>query len=376
MQTDASREEAYKQFFDVIRPRSEYPLWMILAFAGFIVLIVVLLWRGRVVLRRREEQFIRRIFQNLAQEKGLDEEDERLLWRMAREVRLLDPLLVFSSISAFEGAEGRELSRLSEGDDAGREELTDRLQTLKRKLRLDRLPLGWALRHTRDIPVGQRIRVGFKRDETTRFCSCTVVEVDASGMTVAPIVKADRDALKEVTPEETLYVRFWRRDDTEYKFRTRILPEDEQEDEMLLLAHAEDLERVQRRDFFRLPVHIPVALYAIPDVETASLSPGELRVKGLVTIRLKGMLTNLSAGGIALRSKTAVEEGALLMVDPEVRTPFSLEGIACRTIRSEQEPGKGYVHHFDFINVNETLRDRLVGQIDREQIRMARRERQ
>ena len=373
MQADASKEEAYKQLFDVIRPRSEYPLWMILTFVGFIVLIVVLLWRGRVVLRRREAQFIRRIFENLAQEKGLDEEDERLLWRMAGEARLLDPLLIFSSISAFEGAEDRELSRLSEEDDAGREELTDRLQALKRKLRLDRLPLGWALRHTREIPVGQRIRVGFKRDETTRFCSCTVVEIDANGIRVAPIVKADRDALKEVAPEETLYVRFWRRDDTEYKFRTHILLEGEQEDEMLLLAHTGDLERVQRRDFFRLPVHIPMTLYVIPDVETASLSPGDLRVKGLATIRLKGVLTNLSAGGIALRSETAVEEGELLMVDPEVRTPFSLEGIACRTIRSKHEPGEDYVHHFEFINVNDTLRDRLVGQIDREQIDLARR---
>jgi len=374
MKTDPSTNEAYRQLFDIIRPRSESPTWMTVVFVGFIALLVVLLWRGRITMRRREEKFIHRTFKLLSAEKGLAEDEEELLWRMARGEGLIDPLLIYSSISAFDKGVERELGSMGE-DDPAREELAGSLEALRRKLRFDKPPLGWSLRHTREIPVGQRIRVGVKRDGDTRFCTCTVVEVDDRGIAVTSIVRSDQDLLLGAAADETLYVRFWRRDDTEYKFRSHALERSDPDLDVVHLAHTDDLERVQRRDFFRLPAHLPVSVFAVPDADAACLAPAELRVRGLERLPHKAMLVNLSAGGAAVRADATLEQEQYVMMDPEVRTSFSLEGIAGQVVRSESVQDGGYIHHVEFTNVSEVLRDRLVGQIDREQIKMARRER-
>ncbi len=195
MKTDPSLEEAYKAFFDMIRPRPQWGGWKLWFLISLSLLLVALLWRGAAVIRRRNERFLRRVFHNLSVEKGLSEEDEALMWRMSAEGKLINPLLVFSSMSTFNDGVGRELRRLPEGETPQLKDLEDRLQALRRKLRFDERPLGWTLGHTREIPPGQRLRVGFKREGDTRFCSCTAVEVDERGISVTPIVTEDQEAL-------------------------------------------------------------------------------------------------------------------------------------------------------------------------------------
>ena len=116
-----------------------------------------------------------------------------------------------------------------------------------------------------------------------------------------------------------------------------------------------------------------MTLYALPAGDAAPLPPAELWAQGPGTQRLEGTLIDLSAGGVALRSTTALKEGELVTVDPEARTPFPLEGIACRVIHSARDPKGGYTHHLEFVNVDEAHRDHMVRQIDREQINLARR---
>ena len=49
-------KDAYREFFDIIRPRSESPEWMLWAFLGLAAALVALMWGGAVVMRRQVER--------------------------------------------------------------------------------------------------------------------------------------------------------------------------------------------------------------------------------------------------------------------------------------------------------------------------------
>ncbi len=371
MKDPSAKKEAYEQLFEIIRPRPETSGWVLWALVGFVLGFVALLWVGTVVLRRRDERHIRRAFEKLSQERGLTDAEGAVLFQMAQAVKLENPLMAFSSVSAFENGMDRVLETVPAGDGDRRAELVGLFQSLRQKLRFDALPPQWALRHSRQIPIGTRMLVGFKRGEQARFCSCVVVENDALAMLVAPLVKADEAALRQVADEETLYIRFWMQGDTEYKFRSRLLPATDAGRETLLLDHAKDLVRLQRRDFFRLPVNIPLRFFDLPDEEAAERSPADIDIDGEASPRMEGALVNLSAGGGALHASVGLASDDLLVIDPMFRGDFSLGGVVCKVIRSKQEEGDAFTHYLEFVNVGGALQDRLVQKLYQRQLSLA-----
>lgn len=366
MKPDPVPIEEYQDILDALRLRSETAGWLLWAVLGFLAIFVGLLWGGAVVMRRRERRHVMRGFNKLAEERGLTGEETALLLRMAREARLENLLMAFSSVSAFE----RGIDRLLPPEDGPeRDAMVSRLQGLRTKLRFDHLPPKWALRHSRQIPLDIRILVGFKRNGRTRFCTCVVVENNAVALKVAPLVREDEEALEGVEIGERLYIRFWMERDAEYKFRSCLLPETGTSRGTLVLEHTERLERLQRRDFFRLPVHIALRFYALPDAELARLPPGEIRVEG--EPRLAGTLVDLSAGGAAVQAEEGLAPGEQVVIDPLYEGDFSLAGLVCETIKSVENRADGFTNILEFVNAGDALQDRLVRELYRRQLALA-----
>ncbi len=247
-----SRKQAYSDIFDIIRPRSESPDYYLWVFLGFLALIVVLVVVEAYILRRRHRAHTHRTFRSLAEEKGLTHTEEEIVWKIAEGVSSGNPPIVLSSMSAFNQGVNHLIQKIGTDDPISLRNLDEWLVLIRRKLRFDELPAGWAFKTTRDIPDGQRLLAGFKHEDQTRFCTCLVAEVDGAGILVSPLLRTDEEAFREVSEEDVVYVRFWRHGDTEYKFRTKLLPGSDAGPGTLLLAHAEELDRVQRRDFFRV----------------------------------------------------------------------------------------------------------------------------
>lgn len=350
--------DGYQTLFDLLRERAETPAWMIAVFLLFLVLVVGIIYWGWRMQRRREAAYLRRSFNALAEEKGLDEEETQQVWNLAVAGLCEQPLLLLSSASAFDRC-------VNNAPDAVPE---SRLPMLRHKLGFSIRPLGWALAHTREIAVGQHLWVGFKRGETARFCHCVLVENTGDGLLVTPIVKADEEAFKDVREDDLIYARFWRRGDTEYQFRTSLLPQTDPDRVTLWLAHTDQISRVQRRDFFRLPVRIPVAIHNIGNAEDAELPPETLRARSSAPIA-HGTLTDLSAGGAALVVPQPLAFGAHIFLAPTGQSPFALSGIAGRVLDMSSEGRNIHHHRLEFTNLDDVRQDSLARQIHHAQIR-------
>ena len=371
MNRDPASKEAYESLFDVIRPRSETSLWELWTLVVLTLVVVGLIWGGAWARRRREEARTRQAFRLLAAERGLVPEEQELLYRMARGLGKANPLFVFASIAAFEKGVDLLLSGIREDDATARQGMVDLLQSLRQKLGFDTLPEEWALRHSRQIPVGTRLMVGFKREDQTRFCSCVVLETDPLGITAAPMLRADEEALGQVVPGQRLYARFWHQGDTEYKFRSELLTNTDSEPGSVRLAHADELVRLQRRDFFRLAVRIPLTLYALPQVEAATRLPGDIEIGEGVHPRLAGEVVNLSAGGAAFRAGEGLNTEEMVVVDPLYKGFFPLAGIVCKAIGTRVTEGEGTTSFVEFVNVSSALEDQLVQKLYQRQLARA-----
>ena len=371
MNRDPASKEAYESLFDVIRPRSETSLWELWTLVVLTLVVVGLIWGGAWARRRREEARTRQAFRLLAAERGLVPEEQELLYRMARGLGKANPLFVFASIAAFEKGVDLLLSGIREDDATARQGMVDLLQSLRQKLGFDTLPEEWALRHSRQIPVGTRLMVGFKREGQTRFCSCVVVETDPLAVTAAPMLRADEEALDQVPAGQRLYVRFWLLGDTEYKFRSELLPRADSEPGSVRLAHADEMVRPQRRDFFRLAVRIPLVLYALPDEETATRLPGDIEIGEGVSPRLEGVVVNMSAGGAAFRAREGLDTEERVVMDPLHKGLFPLAGIVCKAIAAQETDGGGVTSYLEFVNVSSAMEDRLVQKLYQRQLTRA-----
>lgn len=365
---DPGSKEAYRNIFDAIRPQpgvSGPSLWFLLGFLLFLALLI----GGTAYTRyRRRRLKLEKAFHELSTEKSLTSVEERELYAMACGVTPDQPLAILSSLAAFErGVEDRVPTTATSPASS---ELLSLLQSLRRKLGFERLPSSWALRHTRQIPPETRLMVGFKRDDEARFCTCVVEENHASGIRVAPLLRTDQEALTQVKSGERLYVRFWRMRDTEYKFRTQLLAGSPEVRDTLLLAHSDDLERVQQRDFFRLRVNLPIALYDLPDPDLAEISQEELRLPDEAVKILDATLVNVSAGGCAIRSEQELPGDALVIVDPDIGGPFSLGGMVCRVSRVEAGDD-GLTHYLHYVNATDIVQDRIVRELYRQQLERA-----
>jgi c-di-GMP-binding flagellar brake protein YcgR len=365
----ATEKEVYRQIFDIIRPRSESPEWMLWFFLVFLALIAVLVTTEAIVIRRRHRRHLHRSFRSLAEEKGLTETEEGIIWQVAAEASPYNPLIVLGSLAAFNRGVDRLIQKIGPDDKDSLRNLDEWLVLLRRKLRFDELPAGWSLKTTRDIPDGQRLLAGFKHDGQTRFCTCLVAEVSASGILVSPLVREDEEAFRSVTGNDVVYVRFWRHGDTEYKFRTRLLPDSGHGRGTLLLGHADELERVQRRDFFRLGTHIPASLYDLPPDVDPSTPPGEIVIDPGTPPSYEAVIVDLSAGGLLASTAIQKDDDEHFIVDTSLDGEFSLAGIVCQLVRSEPRGEDRYLQHLEFTNVNDTLQDRLVRQIHNAQVR-------
>jgi c-di-GMP-binding flagellar brake protein YcgR len=95
------------------------------------------------------------------------------------------------------------------------------------------------------------------------FIQCVVVGRDERAVTAVPLRHDGDHLLSQLQAGPKIKVRFWRDGDTEYRFRTDIL-EFEQHTTSVRIRHAEELERVQQRYFYRIHVGLPIVLYALP----------------------------------------------------------------------------------------------------------------
>lgn len=339
-------DDSYRSLLPLIRLRSENPDWFVPFVLVSLVLMLVLPLVHFFVYRYRARKQLWSTFRDNALECGLDEAQIQFLERVAFSERMRHPLILLSSHNAFDRYTGRHIKEADPGEIARMRDL----------LHFGHPLTDHPLHSTHQLALGQPLLVWPVKGGPQGFVQCVLVDRDEHALYAAPLLRESDRHLSGLEAEDRVKVRFWREGDTEYRFRTRILktPADTT---TIAIKHTDEMERIQKRDFFRLDVRFDLTLHLAAD-ETASKEPQTV----------DGTVTNISGGGLSLLTATPVALGSLLEIDSGFAGAFPLAGIHCQTV-SADDTRKGWHLRVEFVDLPSQTESAIVRQIYKLQLK-------
>lgn len=371
--------ESFRDILPLLRPRSAEPtvvsqtVWYLM-WVGLATLLALYLLRWHRMRRQRREEFYLE-----ARTAGLSTRQTDLLFEIAGGMK--KPGRALSSAHIFDRLVGRRAARLVRRN--RQHPQLAAIGLIRSILSFDEIPLDQPLSSTRQVGRGQTVMVWEDAGhlETEGFAPWLVLERDEGALTLTPLLRsapgAGQDQSASRSPGDEITARFWREGDTEYRFTAAVVGPGTGPS-ALLVDHA-PVARMQQRDFYRISVDFPIALFAVPQgapgepgsraaaaaavdllhgsEPAAGGDPGvEVRTPPAdvdrtprdsslaAATRVSGRVANLSAGGFAVRideSEAAAlpTGGSVWIVDPTFSGPFPLAGVACAQVGSERRPG-------------------------------------
>ena len=173
--------------------------------------------------RFRWQRHLWQTFAGSAKERGLDPSQGALLEKIARADKMKHPLLLLTSLKAFDEHVGRYAHRVDRGVAEADQPMLKTIAEIRRKLGFDRPAPGQPVYSTREIQAGQSIMLWPVKGGPRGFCSCFVIHVDEHAITVVPSIKEEDKHLSALGEGDKVKVRFWREGDTEYRFRSQVV---------------------------------------------------------------------------------------------------------------------------------------------------------
>ena len=356
-------DDSFREVLPYFKLRYDAPWvydWLAYAIIGVALAFVVTTVVIALVRRRRWHRHTWQSFRAAARERGLNNSQRDVLEEMARTGKLRNPLLVLSSLTAFDQQVARHLKEHTHGDAREDPKLIKTLYGARDKLGFNAVPEGTALASTREIGSGQRLMVWPAKGGPSGFCQCVVTERDDATIKAVPLLREDDSFLGALETGDRVKVRFWRHDDTEYRFRTRIL-ETDPATTSIALEHSARLERIQKRDFFRVEVKFPFLFFLLNEAEMQEppMPAGKSR---------HGTVVDVSAGGLSMLTDEEIPDGHLILIDTDHKGPLPLAGLIGRAI-DQQRRGAGFSSRVEFERISPARESELVSAVQQQQLR-------
>ncbi len=306
-------------------------------------------WRRRLDLNEAW-----RTVEDIAKNKELSREEWDRLAAMIRRWSPADPRRAVTVGPDFEACVESEMNAVAQRGNAEEYEHTGALlRDIRTRLGLDYVPLGHRILTTRDLFMSQEVFVCRASDTPPQWARAHVATIDEAYFCLRPAGSDDAARLK-LRPDEEVRVRLWREEDARYIFTTRFVRED-REPHLLLLHHSNNLTRVQSRDFFRVrhDQNTTIGILNAP-VDGSETDTHERHV----VTKLRGRITNISAGGLAMVVPQAIPAQVLLRVTLE----FDLLGaesvtVDAKMVASTPLSGGRYLIRATFFGVDDETRD-------------------
>ena len=125
------------------------------------------------------------------------------------------------------------------------------------------------------------------------------------------------------------------------------------------------LEKIQRREYFRLPCHQSIKYHVLSDTEQKQLEEQtECDIDEVTAEWKRGIMLDLSGGGIWLVSSMQEERNSIVQISFEITLNGKKERICAFAIllRSErnQKNQAVYDHHLMFWNMGQKVREKII----------------
>ncbi|MBX7254762.1 MAG: PilZ domain-containing protein [Candidatus Hydrogenedentes bacterium] len=291
----------------------------------------------------------------IAREKELTPDEKKLLENVAKRWSPDDPHHMVSVRHTFDKAVESEMEQIkTAGDLTAFEQAGVLLRDIRGRLALDYVPLGQRIHSTRELFTGQEIWISRVSAAPPKWIRGSVASIDEAYLGVRIVGATEERPVFE--RNEELRVRLWREEDARYMFTVRFARED-REPPALLFYHTSELTRVQARDFYRVRYeqNVTIGILNAPvDGNTQDTKDRQ------VVTKLRGRITNISAGGLALVAPQAIPTQVLIRVTLE----FNVSGLEpvtvdARLVSSAPLSGGRHLVRATFTGIDDQAREAI-----------------
>ncbi len=314
------------------------------AVALLLFAVLLEIWRKRRQTQRRLAGEWRTV-ETIAREKELTEDAwprlRRLIERRAPD-RPFEAVTVRHVFNRCVDEEIEDIRRTS-GQEAVVQE-GEALRNIREHLGLNFVPFGQRIDSTREIYEGQIIWMAPAGEERPQWRRVAVTEVTEAFFAVSP----PEDGAFNAKPGARMECRMWREEDARYLFTVSFVKALDAPPS-LMFAHTSELTRVQSRQFRRVRYDQDTSVGVLEAPAAGGLS--ELGKQKPVT-RMRGRITNLSAGGVALVTQMPLPKASYLRVElrlPE-HPPMTVDA---RIVSSTAITGGRTLVRAEFVNMEE-----------------------
>jgi len=298
-----------------------------------------LLFKKQLLIKEAKKEFFK-----VCKDKGFSSDEAEFLYEISSylEEAVLD---VLNSLRIFEEVVDRFASNFKTYILMCKFEDKFRLiRSIRRKLGFNIIPRGRPLSSTRQISAGQTMTIMYSLKLSTIIPQHTVLRENQEAFFK---VDAPRiDIFRTLSHGMKLRIKFFRASDAEYQFETEFLGYENEGKEMIL-KHTLDLNRTQKRQYFRVEVDIPV-IYSIVS------QFGSIKAKNL-----KGWFRDISGGGVMLISNEDLSINDLIEFDFEPENKPLVRSLKAYVIRKSQTI-YGPAFHLKFHNISEQERQIII----------------
>ncbi|QCX32334.1 hypothetical protein FDN13_00725 [Caloramator sp. E03] len=142
-----------------------------------------------------------------------------------------------------------------------------------------------------------------------------------------------------------------------FKCRSVVLGKTKEKNiQLAMLSFPEVIERVQRREYFRLPIVMDVKYFILPEnrvyIDLADVPIGYFKnLEKTVTI-------DISGGGVKIISKKSAKHNDFILLS--IKVPDEIN-VLCKVVRCDyDEAGKNYKIALRYEKIDERLRDKII----------------
>ncbi|HUU27229.1 MAG TPA: flagellar brake protein [archaeon] len=321
--------------------------------ALFIILFIIsllflLMYLNSLMARRRERKYML----ETAEKHNLDREERDLILSILGTKTKIHPSVIFSSLRGFNRFFGPLIH-----------ELTDQVRTspeAHRKIHkifaLRKRLFGEVAYHfggittTIQLKTGQKITLDFSHGDQSMAVSSLVLDVDENIIAVVnPSLKGEFIRFDKSHPFK---VSFYRENDGYYQFQTYSLqPVEESAPLFLFLAHAEDIQQIPPREFYRITYRLPFKFKLYPWNE--SLKNRYLSADEKSKAEKEGVIINIGRGEMVFTTEEKLAKDDILVFSLELKSELTIRDLLGKVVTvTEQTETKGKRVHMKFFNPN------------------------
>lgn len=326
-----------------------------------VMLLLVGLFIGAVFLelyRRRRDRTLRlraewRGVKDFCDERELFPEDWKFLHAILVQYAPDHPFAAVTKKSVFDTCLSRYIQAISTTVDG--EELESRgvrLRDIRVQLGLDYVPIGRRIQTTRSLQEGQALWGAPAAGASVDWSHFTVTRVNESSFTVAQV---DSGTPPQFPADSRVKFRMWREEDARYLFEAPFVGMDAKS-KTWTFHHAENLTRNQSRAYFRLRIEQTVNVAVLNATLTDDYEG--VMVREAVT-ELRGRITSLSGGGIAVVFQQPVPKQVLLRIPLSIPSLGGTLKVIVRPIASHQLSGGRSLLRGMFVAMNDETREAI-----------------